>query len=411
MRLTIREIRQPVGGRSVRPRARPQLESGMGSRESAKRIFVGLLLLALGLVFTIVLPFGAGLVFAAVLAATLNPLHERLTRRLRGKPSLSAAILTVGVLLLLLLPIGGLGAVVVTEVIKGTNFVVETVRSEGMSALVDRLPAHLHDPANQALRLLVPNPEDLDAELKRRAGAHGGQVAQFVSRTLAATGSAVVQATLSLIALFMLLVDGKSLVAWFEDNSPLMPAQLPELLHEFRRVSTAVLVSSVVTAGVQSLVALAGYLITRVPHPFFFAIVTFFIAFIPAVGAGGTCLVASLLLLAGGREWAALVLALWVAPVGLVDNLVKPLLVRRGMHMHGGIVFFALLGGIAAFGAIGLILGPLFVTFLVALMRIYQRDFTRGESRPPPLVLSSAAPAGPSTPIVGDGGPSPPKRG
>src|SRR5690606_37758818 len=100
-------------------------------------------------------------------------------------------------------------------------------------------------------------------------------------------------------------------------------------------------------------------------------------AFIPAVGAGGTCLVAALLLLALGKVWGAVLLAEWVAPVGLVDNLVKPLLVKRGMHMHGGVVFFALLGGIAAFGAVGLLLGPLFVTVLVATVRIYLRDFAR----------------------------------
>lgn len=349
----------------------------MDPKQGAHRVFIVLLLLALALVFTIVLPFGAGLVFAAVLAATLYPLHLRLTQRLRKKASVSAAILTVGVLLLLLLPVAGLGAVVVTEVVKGANFVIDTVKGDGMTALIDSLPETLRGPTRQLITMLVPDPENLDEELKRRAGVHGGQVAGFVSRMFAAAGAAVVQATLSLIALYMFLVDGKTLVGWLEDNSPLMPGQLRELLREFRKVSTAVLVSSVVTAGVQAAVALLGYLITGLPQPFFFGIVTFFVAFIPAVGAGGTCLVAALLLLALGKVWGAVLLAVWVAPVGLVDNLVKPLLVKRGMHMHGGVVFFALLGGIAAFGAVGLLLGPLFVTFLVATVRIYRRDFAR----------------------------------
>src|SRR5688572_4747275 len=107
----------------------------MDSKQGAHRVFVVLLLLAVGLVFTIILPFGAGLVFAAVLAATLHPIHVRLTRKLHRKPSLSASILTVGVLLLLLLPIAGLGVVVVTQVVKGANFVIETVKSDGMTAL------------------------------------------------------------------------------------------------------------------------------------------------------------------------------------------------------------------------------------------------------------------------------------
>lgn len=351
----------------------------MGSKAGAQRIFIALLLLALALTFTVLLPFGAGLVFAAVLAATLHPLHLWLTRRLGRRPTLSASLLCVGVLLLILLPIGGLVAFVVTEVIKGTNFVIETVQSEGMTALIDKLPGPLRDLTKQAITLLVPDPENLDAELKRRAGEHGGQVARIVSQLLAATGGAVVQTSLSLVALFLFLVDGKDLVAWLEDNSPLLPGQLKELLREFRKVSTSVLVSSLVTAGVQAAIAQAGYLFVGIPRPFFFGIMTFFIAFIPAVGAGGATMTIALLLLATGRPWAALFMAIWTAPVGLVDNLVKPLLVKRGMHMHGGIVFFALLGGLTAFGLVGLLLGPLFVTFLVATVRIYKRDFAKPE--------------------------------
>ena len=71
----------------------------------------------------------------------------------------------------------------------------------------------------------------------------------------------------------------------------------------------------------------------------------------------------------------ALFLALWgIIVVGLSDNVVKPLLAKRGMQMHGAIVFFSLLGGLAVFGAIGLLLGPLIVAFFLTVVRIYERD-------------------------------------
>jgi predicted PurR-regulated permease PerM len=135
--------------------------------------------------------------------------------------------------------------------------------------------------------------------------------------------------------------------------------------------------------GVQTVAALIGYLIARVPVPFFFAAVTFFLALIPAIGAAVVCVVAALLLLATGHPVAALVLAIWgIVVVGLSDNVIKPLLVKRGMHMHGAIVFFALLGGLAAFGAVGLLLGPLIVAFFLAVLRIYERDYGRPSDRP-----------------------------
>jgi predicted PurR-regulated permease PerM len=138
----------------------------------------------------------------------------------------------------------------------------------------------------------------------------------------------------------------------------------------------AVLVSSLATAAVQAVVALVGYLIARVPHPFFFGTLTFFIALIPAVGAAAVCLVAAVLLLATGHPWMALFLALWgVTVVGLVDNVVKPLLVKRGLSLHGAVVFFALLGGLSVFGPVGLLMGPMVVALLLALIRIHERDY------------------------------------
>jgi predicted PurR-regulated permease PerM len=61
--------------------------------------------------------------------------------------------------------------------------------------------------------------------------------------------------------------------------------------------------------------------------------------------------------------------------VGLIDNLARPFLLKGGMALHGGIVFFSLLGGLAVFGGVGLVVGPLVVTFLVTVLNMYQREF------------------------------------
>jgi predicted PurR-regulated permease PerM len=141
-------------------------------------------------------------------------------------------------------------------------------------------------------------------------------------------------------------------------------------------------VSTIITSLVQAGAALVGYYIARVPNPVFFAAVTFFIAFIPAVGAASVCLVAALLLLLTAHPYSALFLAIWgLTVVALVDNIVKPYLIKGGMEMHGAIVFFSLVGGIAAFGAAGLLVGPLIVTLFLALLRMYDRDFRPGGPR------------------------------
>ena len=136
---------------------------------------------------------------------------------------------------------------------------------------------------------------------------------------------------MTLIAFFFLLVQGHELVSWLDDRLPLRPGQTRELLAEFKKVSFSVLVSTVITSGVQAVAALAGYLISQVPHPVFFAALTFFVAFVPAIGAASVCLFAAAILFVTGHPYMSLFLAVWgVVIVGLVDNVIKPLLLGPG---------------------------------------------------------------------------------
>jgi predicted PurR-regulated permease PerM len=193
---------------------------------------------------------------------------------------------------------------------------------------------------------------------------------------LGATGRALVQVVMMLIALFFLLIDGGNLVDWVAEVAPLKRGHVRELLEEFRKVSVAVLVSTLATAAIQAVVALVGYLIAGVPHAFFFTLVTFVMAFVPAVGAGGAGLAAAALVYFGGHTYRALFLAVWaLTAVGLSDNVVKPYLIRGGVSIHGAVVFFALLGGLSAFGPIGLLLGPLIVAFFLSVVRIVRREY------------------------------------
>ena len=98
-----------------------------------------------------------------------------------------------------------------------------------------------------------------------------------------------------------------------------------------------------------------------------------------AIGAAGVCLFAALILLATGHPYMSLFLAIWgVAVVGLIDNVVKPLLIKGELEMGGAVVFFALIGGIGAFGMVGLLIGPLAVATFLTLLRMYRRDYIPG---------------------------------
>ena len=101
----------------------------------------------------------------------------------------------------------------------------------------------------------------------------------------------------------------------------------------------------------------------------------FFLALVPAVGAVAVILCAAALLFVTAHPTAALFLGAWAALVGLVDHLVKPYLIRGSLAIHGGAVFFALLGGLEAIGPVDLLAGSLILAFFLAVVRITQREY------------------------------------
>jgi predicted PurR-regulated permease PerM len=355
----------------------------MATAQGARRVFLGLIVLSIALVLLVISPFFEAFFLAAVLAGAFHGLEKWLTRHMRGKAGLASGLICLGIILALLVPLAALTAFIVSQIIEGVNFISTLVQQRGLEGLLAYVPGPFKDSAARMIDSLQTGSAGFWQTAQEQLASRGATAAQTVGGVLAATGSLVFQTVMMLIALFFLLVEGPRLVAWLESVSPLKRGQTTELLTEFRRVTRSVLVSTFATAGVQAVAALAGYLITGVPVPVFFAAITFFFALIPAIGAAAVCVAAALLLLATGHPVAALILAIWgIVVVGLSDNVIKPLLVKRGMHMHGAIIFFALLGGLSIFGPIGLLLGPLSVAFFLAVLRIYERDYGRPSSRP-----------------------------
>jgi len=365
----------------------------MPSPQHARRLLIALLIVALALTVVVVSPFWVAIFFAAVLAAALTPPMTWLTARLRGRRNVAAGILTVAVLIAVILPIAVLGAILVREAIEGIQWFRQALDNEGIWGLVRRLP----DPAEDFARKLIGAVKQPQQQIQKVVGEQGGQAAGAVAGVLAATGSAAFQTVMMLIAFFFFLVDGARLAGWLDRHVPLRPGQFRQLLEDFRETSVSVLFATLATAGIQTAAALAGYLVFRTPNVVFLTLATFVVALIPAVGGASMVVVAGLIQIASGHAILGGLLVVWgLVVVSLVDNVARPYLLKGGMELHGGVVFFALLGGLAVFGGIGLVIGPLAITFLLAVVRMYEREFADGASAATPLG-GPAAPASPGS--------------
>jgi predicted PurR-regulated permease PerM len=347
------------------------------TRLDGHQIFSWLLVgLALVLLCAILQPFWSALFLAAVLAGVFSGLQRRLAKRLGGRPGLAAGLLTVLVLLAIVLPFGGIAGVLTKEIVQVINSVRGAIQENGVSGLPERLPEPLQGLAGRALQSFGGG--DGDQSWVQMVQSQSGKAAAAVTAFLSATSRAVIEAILMLIAFYFLLIDGHRLVRWLERVTPLPPGRFRSFLTEFRGVSRAVVISTVGTGAVQAVAALVGFLIARVPNAIFFTLVTFFMSFIPSVGAGSVPVLLSIVLFVQGRiGWGLFLLAWGFLVVGLIDNVVKPLLIKGGVEMHGAVVFFALLGGLAAFGPVGLVAGPLVVAFFIAISRAYSGEAPR----------------------------------
>lgn len=342
--------------------------------------FLVLVAAAALLVAALIAPLFRELLLALVLASVFRPVEAWLTRRFRGRRAISAGILVFLTVLIVIGPLAGLIAVLVRDGADGVQFVLDTLHSPRVAEIIGWLPESAQGFILDGIERLPRTVGDVVGEI----GEQRKTAAAALGASVSATGSILFHGAMMLIALFFALSHGDKMVSWLDSVSPLAPGQTRELLESSKKVSFSIVVSTVATAGVQAIAALVGFYIADVPAPIFFTAVTFVFAFIPAIGAAVVSLAAALLLFVTGEPYMALFVAAWgLVVVGLADNVVKPLLIKRGLDIHGAVVFFSLVGGIAAFGAIGLVIGPLVVSWFLSLISIYHRDYSPQKAQNP----------------------------
>jgi predicted PurR-regulated permease PerM len=337
----------------------------------AAKITLGVLaLLATALFLWVVLPFWSPLLLAAVLAAVCQRPLDRLTAMLKGKRRLSGALITLGVFVLIVLPFASIVTFSVQEAIGGFTYLRDTLGVQSVSDLKTmQLPPSVEH-ALTSLHLTRAQVHDFASTAAAKAQEVGPEI-------LATSGRAVFHTVLMLLAFYFLLVDGRRLITWLWNVSPLEARQTEELLAEFHHVATGSIIGNLATAVIQGALAGIGFAIFGVGHAAFFGMLVGVASFVPVIGTAIVWVPAVLLLLFNGHHGAAIGLAIWcgVGVVG-VEHLAKPFILRAtsGGEMHTGLMFLALLGGLEVFGILGVILGPLIVSFFISLMRMIEHS-------------------------------------
>lgn len=336
--------------------------------ETIRLAVLGLLVVALGSAVALVLaPFMVSMLWAGILAFATWPLYARLLHWTGGRDWASALCMTLLMAAIVVLPTLWLLHLLRADVSVLADYLAQELEAGRLHppALVASLP--IVGPELMAwLDNLMAEPQRWQTELKALLGKLDNELWTL----LGGVGKNVVKLVLSLFTLFFAYLHGQSLLAQARTVlTGLLRERTEGYVSAVGNTTRAVVYGIVLTAVVQALVAGLGYWVAGLPAPATLMAVTALVALIPF----GTPLVwgsGALWLLFTGQTNAGIGLLLWgVLVVSWVDNIVRPIMLSRGSDIPFILALFGVLGGLAAFGLVGLFLGPVILAVALAVWR------------------------------------------
>lgn len=318
------------------------------------------------LFYQVIQPFLKPMAWAALVAVLLFPLQRRLATLWGGREGLAAAVLTLLVVLLFVGPLTALAVAFaaqagqLAELVPGWVARAELMLVSGSDGWLVRLQALLPVDATELQQWATSGAR----ELLQRAAAAGG------SAFLGAIGT-ILSFTVMLFLLFFFLRDGVQIASSALHLVPVAEERKTALVTQLTAVTHAVMVGTVLTAMVQGLLLGVGFAMVGLPAPVVFGVIGGVLSVVPF---GGTALVwvpgVIALLVAGDYAWGAFLAAWGAILVSSVDNFLKPLLISGRAEVPTLAVFIGVLGGLSAFGLVGMFLGPVVIALVLALAKL-----------------------------------------
>ena len=324
-----------------------------------------------GALFMIVRPFLQAILWSMLLAFLIAPVHRVLTRRLAGRAGLSALLLTIGTAVLLIAPLPLLGVAFATQAGELFGRLQKLVTESGISGPGDLLEIPIVSRAIRWASAIAPvTPQQIQQWLVAGARTLLQSMVGISGAFVVGAFNALVGLAVTVFVLFFFLRDGEVMVTRAVRLIPMAPDRRDRLVEQMGAVTRAVVFGALLIAVLQGVLVGVGFALVGLPSPVVFGALTAVTALIPLVGPAIVWVPAVVTLFMQARWIAALFLLGWgVAVVSSVDNVVRPLVISGRAQISTLPVFVGLLGGVSAFGAIGLIVGPVVVALTLALLR------------------------------------------
>ena len=352
------------------------MEPSTISGTKLRTAFVLLLVVAVTALFLAVTwPFLKPLLLGALLAGLFHPLYRWITRLVRGRASLGAAVTLLVLLVLGLGPVSAFLGIVLQQALTMSDQAIPWLNQHLGAAtafnvnewLVQRFPA---------LAKYVPSQEQLLEQAGNAAKTAGAFLVGFASRMTATTAAFVLNLFVMLYAMFFFFRDGDKILERIFYYTPLNDEDERRMLTQFASITRATVKGTLVIGIIQGTLAGIAFWVAGIEGAALWGTIMTILSIIPGIGAALVWVPVVIILFFTGQHLTAILLATWCAAVvGTVDNFLRPMLVGRDAKMPDLLILLGTLGGLFLFGPIGFIVGPIVCGLFLTVWDIYGATF------------------------------------
>lgn len=329
--------------------------------------FFGLVLGVILINFFMFLPYLSALFLALIFSIIFDPLHAKIVSVTGGKETLAAIFSTVAVFLFIIGPVSILGFLLFSEATNLYNAVVDQGSlTTGVSSQINSVATKIHS--------IIPNLsiESLESGIDSYLRQGLAWIISHMTSFFGGIAKILLNLFLMLLALFYFFRDGKRFVSGLITLSPLEDSSDRHIIKKISLAVTSVVRGHIVIGLVQGMVTGIGFALFGIPSPILWGTIAGIASLAPTVGTSIILIPGILFLGLSGHGLAAIGLLAWgIFAVGLIDNILGPILIQRGVHIHSFLIMLSVLGGLALLGPVGFIAGPVTLSLLFALLDIY----------------------------------------
>jgi predicted PurR-regulated permease PerM len=349
----------------------------MEKENYGSRFFILLLLLSLVLLLRLLWTYISAIVLALLLASVFSPLHYRLAGIFKGNRTFSSLAMTIVIVLILVVPVGGFIGSLSNEAF---DFYQRTKNAVSVQKIQESINSHTLW-AEQVRKWGKMTGVEFNKKTIQAASATvGKKVGLFLYNQLSSVASNLINFLvhffLMILTIYYVLKDGAHLKDYLIKLLPFPREQLEKVIGKFQEMGKAIFVGNGMSGVIQGILGGFGFYIFGLESPLLWGTVIAFMAFLPIIGASIVFLPASIILFLHGKPGIAVGFLIYnLVYSSVIEYIVKPRLIGKGMQMNSLLVFIGIIGGIKLFGILGIIYGPLIITIFITLAEIYRLEY------------------------------------